>query len=408
MSGIIEYVFMGLLHYLNILFGLFDFKDLGIMWIILIGVFIICIFNKDVRKNIVGLIKPLINVVKTLPGMAFLILFLSYYIYILIFFEEKITFVVLVFSIYLCIKDYVKTNLNLLLESNTSIWDLIKEISISAILLCVQQMTIMFENNNIHNVKQVLFSLMIIPIFSIMFFVMKHYCIYKDFYTRYKKYISINEYIFFKIFNDCLIECGTYVKNEKVLSQFIIKNKNATYSQLRANFEQDIKIIILEESSNRSKIEIVKDKIKPSKMFKILNNVWLVNIFNVTMCVILKRFTNLTFDFWYYFSFIILIMYFWYDMMKVKKIENQFDYMMYAVIYLILIVILLIYNHSLNNMRLTELGFLIPIFLFFRIYTINKKFPNLLLLPFLSKNNFFGLNPNDYKKNNSISLDKDT
>ena len=107
---------------------------------------------------------------------------------------------------------------------------------------------------------------------------------------------------------------------------------------------------------------------------------------------------NSSFDFWYYCSFSILIIYLWYDLMKIKKIENQFDYVMYMFIYVILIIFLLIYNHSLNGMRLTEFGFLIPIFIFLRVYTYNKNFPNLLTLPFLSKNNFFGLNPDDYKK----------
>ena len=84
--------------------------------------------------------------------------------------------------------------------------------------------------------------------------------------------------------------------------------------------------------------------------------------------------------------------------MKIKKIENQFDFVMYMSIYVILIIFLLIYNYSLNNDRLTELGFLVPIFLILRIYTLNKKFSDLLMLPFLSENNFFGLNPTDYKK----------
>ena len=200
----LKYIWRGFLHYINLSFKLLDFRDLGIMWIILIGILIISIFNKTVRNSIIGLIHPFINVIKTLPGFMFFTLFLSYYIYISLFFEEKITIVVLIFSIYLFIKDFVKTNLNLLLESENTILDSIKDISIPVIMLCFQQLAIMFENNNLDNIKFVLLSLIIIPIFSIQFFIMKHYCIYTDFYSRHKQYISIDEYSFFKVFNDFL------------------------------------------------------------------------------------------------------------------------------------------------------------------------------------------------------------
>lgn len=86
---VLKYIWEGFLHYINLLFELFDFKDLGFMWIILIGIFIISIFNKSVRNSIIGLIHPFINVVKTLPGFIFFILFLSYYIYISIFLRKK-------------------------------------------------------------------------------------------------------------------------------------------------------------------------------------------------------------------------------------------------------------------------------------------------------------------------------
>ena len=126
--------------------------------------------SKDVRKNVLGLVHPSLNVIKTLPGFLFLILFLGYYIYIAIFFEEKITFIVLILSIYLFVQDFFKTNLNLLLESENSIFDSIKDISFPVILLCIQQMSMMFENGTFNNLNYILLSLIIIPIYSILFF----------------------------------------------------------------------------------------------------------------------------------------------------------------------------------------------------------------------------------------------
>lgn len=302
------------------------------------------------------------------------------------------------------IKDFVKTNLNLLLESENTIWDSIKDISIPVIMLCFQQLAIMFENNNLSNIKFVLLSLIIIPIFSILFFIMKHYCIYTDFYSRHKQYISIDEYSFFKIFNDCLVECGNYKRNEIILSKFIIENKNLSINQLKQKLDVDINGIIKTEKINNSNSTHIKVKKQKSKIFKFYNCIWIFNIFCISLCIALKRFIGLPFGFWYYTSFTILIIYFWYDLMKIKKIENQYDYIMYMFIYMILITILLIYNHSLNDIRLTELGFLVPIFLLLRIYTYYKDFPNLQILPFLSDNNFFNLNPNDYKIKNSKQL----
>ena len=298
-----KYIWRGFLHYITLLFELLDFRDLGFMWIILIGVLIISIFNKTVRNSIIGLMHPVINVIKTLPGFIFFSLFLSYYIYISIFFEEKITIVVLIFSIYLFIKDFIKTNLNLLLESESTIWDSIKDIIIPAIVLCFQQISIMVENNNMDNIKYVLLSLAIIPIFSILFFIMKHYCIYTDFYARYKQYISIDDYAFFKIFNNCLIECRTYKNNEKVLSEFITKNKNATFEQLNQNFSKDIKNIINEKNINNKKLKQREVKVKQSKLFKIFNYIWIFNILNVVLYIIFKRFMDSPFGFGYYCSF---------------------------------------------------------------------------------------------------------
>ncbi len=397
MQEFIKYIIEGMLHYINLIFGLLDFKDLGFMWIIIIGIIIAFFVSKDVRKNVLGLFHPSLNVIKTLPGFLFLILFLGYYIYIAIFFEEKITFIVLILSIYLFVQDFFKTNLNLLLESENSIFDSIKDISFPVILLCFQQISTMFENETFNNLNYVLLSLLIIPIYSILFFAMKHYCIYTDFYARYKKYIDIDDYSFFKIFNDSLIECGTYKENEKVLSKFIMDNRKKSYEEMKVKLNQDIRKIISSEKKPIMKKE-KNAKYKPSKLFIIFNYIWLFNIVSILVSVLFKRYLNTPFDFWYYWSFGILLICFWYDLMKLKRIENQYDFVIYMFIYIILIVFLLLYNHTLTTFRLTELGFLIPIFIVIRICTYYKKFPNLLTLPFLSKNNFFGLKPEDYKK----------
>ena len=73
---------------------------------------------------------------------------------------------------------------------------------------------------------------------------MKHYYIYTDFYARCKKYIEIDDYLFFKMFNDSLIKCGTYKENEKVLSKFIMDNRKKSYKEMKVRLNQNIRKII--------------------------------------------------------------------------------------------------------------------------------------------------------------------
>lgn len=86
--------------------------------------------------------------------------------------------------------------------------------------------------------------------------------------------------------------------------------------------------------------------------------------------------------------------------MKNRDIENQYDFVMYMFISIILIVMIACYFVGINNTRLSEMLFYIPIFIVVHFKAYNKKFPNILNMPFLTKNNFFGLDPSKYNKSN--------
>ncbi len=399
MQNFAIYLFKGILHYLNLIFNMIDLRELGFMWIIIFGLLIFFIYSKKVKRALVSLIKSAIGVVKTPPGIIFLLLFLGYYIYIAIFFEEKITLLFFVLSIYLFLKDYFSVNLDLLAESKNSVFQTIKNISIPAFLLVFQQISSMLEINDFSSLKSVLMSLIIIPIFSILFFVLKHYCIYDDFYKRYRSYIKFNDYKFFKIFNNSLIYCGSYKMNNILLPEFLKDNRNLDYKEMKEKASILIPEIVKMKKENSKIKKCKKIKIKKGKLFKFFHYIWLFNIGIMVIFVLNKRFNNVSYDISYYLTYSILIIYFWHDLMKIKKIENQFNYMIYLFIYIILIVILVYYTTTLHQLRLTELGFMIPIFIYIRCITYNKESPNLLTLPFLSKNNFFGLNPNNYYNN---------
>lgn len=397
MGEFLIYIFKGLLHYFNLLFGMLDFKDLGFMWFIMLILVLCIIISKEVRSAINGLIKSFVNVIKTLPGLVFFILFIGYYSYVAIFFEEKITLILLIFSLYLFIQTYINVNMDLLAESENSIVQTIKNFSIPVILLCVQQIALMLENNNFDNLKVVLLSLMIIPIFLVLFIIIKHYCTYDDFYKRYKKYIKIDDFSFFKIYNESLILCKKYKTNNILLAEFIKDNQYLSYQEMQKKINEIFpKVISIYERNNKKELKNKKIVKKQSKLFITFNNIWIINIICLIICVLLKRFLNINYNFCYYWIYAILIIYFWYDLMKLKGISNQFDFVIYMVIYIVFICLLVMYSNSLTQFRITELGFIIPIFIYIRYKTFYKRNLYFLSLPFLSEKNFFGLNPSDY------------
>lgn len=116
--------------------------------------------------------------------------------------------------------------------------------------------------------------------------------------------------------------------------------------------------------------------------------------------VIDKRFYIGSLDISYYWSIFILNIYFWCDLIKNRDIENQYDFVMYMFINIILIVMIVCYFAGINNTRLSEMLFYIPIFIVVHFKAYNKKFPNILNMPFLTKNNFLGLDPSKYNKSN--------
>ena len=391
-----NYIFKGLIHYLYILFNLVDFKDYGFLIFILMGLFILFIFSKTIRESILNLIKTFLNIVKTIPGFLFLVLFSSYYIYILILFEEKISILILVMSIYLTIKSFVETNLALLADSKktikTVIWDFIKVI----LLLIIQQLVFTLEFENFNNIKYIFIPLILIPIYSILFFALKNYVNYDNFYKKYIRKTNLSHYELYKLFNYSLSVCETYKNNEILLSKLLTENKFLTYNEYIVKIDEIFPSII--NYFNNTKETKIHKKIIRSKIYLLFHYIWIFNILVVIYYIVKIRFFELNPSFEYYIILAILYIYLWYDMMKIKEIKNQYDFCIYSFIYILTIIFILKYSISLVQFRLSEIGFVIPLFIFFRYISYNKNPINFLSLPFLSEENFFGLDPKNYKK----------
>lgn len=393
MFDVINYLYRGLIHYLYVLLNMLDFKDYSVLVLLIFGIILLMIINKTVRKSIIGLVKPLVNVIKTPPGIILLILFILYYLFILVYFEDNISFLILLMSIYLLFQSYISVNLNLLTDSDKTTPRAIMDVSFPILLLAFQQVVSMLEFNEFSNWKNILISLIIIPIFSIIFIVLKHFVNYDDFYKKNKAYIKISDYDFFKLYNYSLIKSKTYQNNQILLNKLLKENNNLSLKELKKKIDEIFPEVIRIYDNDNISEKCVRKKKKNSKIFKIFNYIWLFNIIYLVVMIFLKRFTGKSFDFSYYFSYFILLIYFLYDLLRIKSVENQYDFCIYGFMYLIFTILLVFYNFSLKQLRLSEIGFIVPIFVLVRALSCKKNSINFLSLPLLSENNFFGLPP---------------
>lgn len=391
MDKIFIYLLKGLLHYINVLFSFLDFFDMAIMILIFVVLAICLIISSDFRHTIIPFFKSLKNVIKTIPGFLLLIIFVGYYVYILLFFENKINLILLLLTFYLIFKDYLDTNLNLLVDSKKSTLDSIKDVSFAIILIFLQQVSLMAEMNNYENLTCVCLSLSMIPIYSIIFIFTKTFCIYDEYYNKNKKRINIDDFDFFKLYIICLFRTKNFNSVYHHLDN-ILKHNNKKYLE----YKNDLKEELVVNKENNNKPKLINKKIK---LLTFGNILWIINMVIVIAMINGKRFLEFNYNSVYYICLITLFIFLWVDLMKIKRIKNQYDFIVYTFINITIIILILIYNNSLKIFRLSELGFLVPIFIFFRIKAIKEKIPFLPNLPFLTNDNFFKLDPKNYKSN---------
>lgn len=395
----IQYILKGLSHYIYLLLNMLDFKDNGFILIIILGILLMCIKDKTIYKSCVSVIKSIYNISKTKIGFIIVCLVFFYYIYTLIYFESKYNFVLIIFTIYLFMQDILKINLILLPESKLKLIDLFKDIATPILVLFISEFVTMIEEENFNNINYVFYSLTFIPIFIIVIIIFRHFIFCEDTYNIYKKRLKIDDYEFFKIVSIISIKSKNYIMTRRILKEFLNSADNLNYNQMKIELNRNINNTMEKHKEKNNKTRI-KQKHKKSKVFKIFEFIWGANIICVIYLAINKRFYTGNLDISYYWSIFILNIYFWCDLMKNRNIENQYDFVMYMFINIILIVIIVCYVVGINNTRLSEMLFYIPIFIVIHFKAYNKNFPNILNMPFLTNNNFFGLDPSKYNKNN--------
>ena len=392
MHEYLKYICKGIIHYFNLLFELFDFIDLGTMYAIIGVILFTIIISVNVRNNILKLVSAGLNIIKTIPGLLFFLLFLLYYGYVFIFFQEKVVSIILL-TIYLFLKTFFKINSDMIKQEKKSTWNTIKDISISVIILCIQQIVFMIENNNFNNIWHILLSLIIIPIFALLFFLNKHFSLFEVFYIRFKKMVDMDDYELNKIYIDTLEKCGSYELTDRILSMFILKNRNLTYNEMKIKLAKELDTLLIEvkpkniiEFKNKNQVSNFVDR-----RTIIVNYFWLFNIIIFMISIMFKCYSAISLNSVYKISFIVLIIYLWCDLMKWRDIENQYNFAIYLVINIFVVFLLCRYSNSINASRLSEVGFMIPIFIWFKFRYFYKVFPSFLNLPYITDNNFFGL-----------------
>lgn len=395
----VQYILKGLSHYIYLLFNMLDFKDNGFILMIILSMLVMCIKDKTVYKSIISVLKSIYNISKTKVGFIIVCLVFSYYTYTLIYFESKYNLILIIFTIYLFMQDIIKINLILLPESKIKLTNLLKDIAIPILVLFISEFVTMIEEGNFNNINYVFYSLIFIPIFIIIIIVFRHFIFCEDTYNIYKKQLRIDDYEFFKIVSIILIKSKSYTITRIVLEEFLKNANNFSYNEMKIELKRNINNIMKRYKENNNN-KIRKQKYKKSKLSKIFEFIWSVNIICVIYVAIDKRFYTGSLDISYYWSIFILNIYFWCDLMKNRNIENQYDFVMYMFINIILIVMMVCYFIRINNTRLSEMLFYIPIFIIVHFKAYNKSFPNILNMPFLTKNNFFGLDPSKYNKSN--------
>lgn len=192
-----------------------------------------------------------------------------------------------------------------------------------------------------------------------------------------------------RIFNESLIESGNYKINRKILEEFLKDNCLLEYKEMKAKLISDLPFLL--KKYKEKKLKNNKKKQKTTKPKKVLLLIWLLNIFCLVDFVLKVRFFDGSFGFLYYVSLFILLIYLWVDFMKIKNIKNQFDFVIYGLIYIVLIIFITWYTYTLNAFRLSELGFIIPILVIIHFRYFKNNFPNFLIMPGISENNFFGM-----------------
>ncbi len=238
-----------------------------------------------------------------------------------------------------------------------------------------------------------MYSLIFVPIIAIIITIMKILTTVETITIEHSRTEKLEDIEYLKLFLLVLKKEKSINNTNKIISNFFKNNKMLLYDEAKQR--------ILKYNENNIKNEKKNIKVQKKKETRKFNVksiifiIWIINVLTIIYAIIMKRFFNSNFDIGYYLSLAILSIYFIADMMKIYKIECQYDFAIYFVISIVEYIILLIYYIQIQNGRLSNMLFLVIIYIIIAVLFRRNKTMKFLDMPFLSEKNFFGLEPKE-------------
>ena len=313
----------------------------------------------------------------------------SYYCFTIFTFEDSINVLIIIITLVLFCKDLFEFMNNSILDENKKTIVSIMEISESVFILFFYRLLYVIELRNFDELNKVILSLIFVPIIAIIIVIMKTLTTVETITVRYSNIEKLEDIEYLKLFLMILVKERSINNTNKIINNFFRDNRQLLYNEAKK------KIIKYESTKTNSKeknIHFSKGREKRNFNIKSISfTIWILNILSIIYSIIMKRFFNANFDFGYYFCLTILSIYFISDMMKIYTIECQYDFVIYFVISFVEFIILFIYYNKIQNGRLSNMLFLVIIYVIIAILFRRNKTMRFLEMPFLSEKNFFGL-----------------
>lgn len=366
MIGILEYIFFGVIHFLVITLEFMDYIENSLIGLLVVFFVGIALWERKFIKMYIDIAKTFIKMIFSSFGIILFGVMVSYYCFTIIAFEEKISIIFIIITLCLFFKDLFEFMTNSIIDENKKTINSILEICKSIFILIFYRLIYMIELRNFSEFNYLLYSLIFIPVIALIIIMMKILTTVEILTTRFSKNEKLEDIEYLKLFLRTLLKVKSINNTYKIINDFFVNNKKKTYKEAlqQMQFHKDSKL-------NTKKSKRIKEKNNKLKVKSIWFIIWIANILNAVYIIIEKRFFNINFSFSYYWTLFILSIYFIADLMKMYKIKCQYDFIIYLVIAIAEYLILIIYYFQIQNGRLSNMLFLVAVYIFLH-YCLEK------------------------------------
>ena len=396
MLDVIRYIFLGSVHLAIISFEFLDYIEQALIGLLIIFFIGMAVWDRKFIKIYLDIGKTFFKMVFSPFGVILLITMASYYCFTIFAFEDSINILIIIITLALFCKDLFEFMNNSILDKNKKTIVSIMEISESVFILFFYRLLYVVELGNYSELNKVIYSLIFVPIIATIIIIMKILTTVEVITVRYSRLEKLDDIEYLKLFLIVLIRERSINNTNKIMNDFFRNNRQLLYYEARERILEYESAKIKNKEKN---VQFSEGREKINFNIKsIIFIIWIINFLSIIYSIIMKRFFDTNFDIGYYLSLAILSIYFIADMMKIYKIECQYDFVIYFVISLVECIILLVYYIQIQNGRLSNMLFLVVVYSIIAILFRRTKTMRFLDMPFLSEKNFFGLHIKEVNK----------